>query len=83
MASSSTLEVSGGDSSVALQLGTSASSTTNYGILQGDLTIAGTVSATADTTTNTATGMYGLLSYGKIDGDVKLESTGTLTAYGN
>jgi len=80
VASGSTLEVTG-DTSVAIQLGTSASNT--YAVLQGDLTIAGTVTATAATTTNTATGMYGLLSYGKIDGNLTLASGASLVAYGH
>lgn len=82
VANGSSLSVTG-DNSVAIQLGSNSDTSLKYGVVQGDLTIAGTVAATADTTSNTATGMYGLLSYGKIDGNVILASGGSLAAYGH
>lgn len=82
VASGSTLSVTG-DNSVAIQLGSSSDTSLKYGVIQGDLTIAGAVSATADTTTNTSTGMYGLLSYGKVDGNIILSSGGSLVSYGH
>ena len=85
VASGSTLDVTG-DKSVAIQLGAAgAASSTVYGVLQGNLTIAGTVSATAATTSNNSSAslaMFGLLSNGKITGNVTLASSGTLAAYG-
>lgn len=73
-----------GDSSAAMQIGTSTA-TTNYAVLKGTLAIGGTMSASAGTTGNnnkTSLGMYGLVSYGKIDGDVILHTGGTVSAFG-
>ena len=84
MASSSTLSVTG-DKSTALQLGTSADTATKYAILQGDLTIGGTVAASADTTGNNSystLSMYGINSYGQIKGNVIVASGGTVSALG-
>jgi hypothetical protein len=75
----SALTVSG-DKGTAFQLGSSANS---YAILKGDVTLNGTISSTAATTTNTATSNVGFLSYGTIDGNLILNSGSTVAAYGH
>lgn len=83
LASGSSLSVTG-DSSAAIQLGSSGDTTLKYGRLLGDLTIGGAVTATAETTNNSVnTAMYGLLSYGKIEGNVIIQSTGSMASYGH
>lgn len=69
-----------GDHGTAMQIGTSSNA---YAILQGDLTIGGTVTSTAGTTNQTATSNYGIVSYGKIDGNFVIASGGTVAAYGH
>lgn len=84
MAGGSSLTVTG-DKSVGIQLGSTSSTSTVYGVLQGDMTIGGTVTASATTTGNnssTSLAMYGLLSYGKINGNLILASGGTIASYG-
>ena len=84
IASSSSLTVSG-DKSTAIQLGTSSDTSTKYAVLAGDLSITGTVEASAATTGNnnsTSLVMYGLNSYGQIKGNVLVESGGTLSSLG-
>ncbi|HUO97874.1 MAG TPA: autotransporter outer membrane beta-barrel domain-containing protein [Rhizomicrobium sp.] len=74
-ASSSTINITG-DSSAAFQ-------STAKSVLDGDLTLGGTIAVTANTTTNTnATGVYGVLSYGQINGNVSLPAGGTMTVSG-
>ncbi len=68
-----------GDKGVAMQIGSSGNS---FGTLQGDVTLSGTVAANASSTDQTATGMYGFLSYGTIDGNVILNSGSTVAANG-
>lgn len=82
MASSAVLSVSG-DQSKAIQIGTS--STSSYGIIKGNVSIAGTVNAMSETTNNNSSSsllMYGLVNYGKIDGNFALQYGGTIGAYG-
>jgi hypothetical protein len=71
----SSLTVSG-DQSTAIAIGTNAQ-------LVGDLTIAGTVSASSTSTTQTATSMFGLYSLGTIQGNVTVAAGGTLAAAGH
>jgi hypothetical protein len=65
-----------GDSSTAIKL-------SNTAILAGDMTLAGSISDSANTTSNTDTSVYGLLSLGQIQGNVSMTSTGSLTVYGH
>lgn len=55
-----------------------------YGtVLQGNLNIAGTIEAHAQTNTSTSTtGQYGIYAVGNIIGDVKVASTGTVLTEG-
>lgn len=64
-----------GDQSHILDIGTKA-------ILNGDLTFAGTATATANSTTQSSSAMYGLWSQGKIQGNVIVASGATLATYG-
>ena len=74
LASGSGLSVQG-DSSGAIEISSTA-------ILNGNLTLGGTVSATSNTTSNTATNVFGVESLGLIQGNVSLPSGGSLTVYG-
>jgi hypothetical protein len=74
--SGSTLSVTG-DTSTAIDI-------TNKGVLQGNLTLGGTIGVNANTTTNASnTGVYGLLSQGTINGNVSLESGSSMSVRGN
>lgn len=79
LASGSVLSV-GGDKTVGIQVGSSSNS---YGILQGDLTLGGTLTASASSTNQTATYMYGVLSYGQIAGNLVVDSGAAISSYGH
>lgn len=83
-AASSTLLVSG-DQSVAFQIGNAADTSTKYAILEGNLTVGGRIEADAETTSNNSfntLGMYGLVSYGQIKGNVTIDSNGAVIGLG-
>jgi hypothetical protein len=74
LASGSTVSVVG-DSSHVMDIGSKV-------VLNGDLTFAGTATATAASTTQTSSSMYGLWSQGTIQGNVLVASGATLASYG-
>jgi hypothetical protein len=81
-ASNSYLSVSG-DKSIGIQIGSTAATATTYGVVDGNILLAGSTTVTADTTSDTATGVFGLLSYGQIKGNLTLDTTGAMVSYGH
>jgi hypothetical protein len=63
--------------------GSSAILINQKAVLNGTLTIAGTVSVTSNSMANSATNMYGLQSLGQVQGNISLETGSSLSAFGH